>query len=61
MNDDTAIGIRYATLRATNILTYTLNAHAPESVPAEVRAALQRAIDAALAVLDAVDAAGAEG
>lgn len=59
MNDDTAIGIRYATLRAADILACTLGAHAPESVPADVRDALARAIAAALAVLDAVDAAGA--
>ena len=61
MHYDTAINIRAATLRAADALTCTLGAHAPESVPAEVRAALQHAIDAALAVLDAVDAATGEG
>ena len=48
-----------AELRAADTLSCTLGAHAPESVPADVRDALARAVAAALAVLDAVDAVGA--
>lgn len=58
-HSETLSNIRAATLRAADILSCARGAHA--SLPADVRAALARAIAAALAVLDAVDAAGAEG
>ena len=56
---ETLSNIRATTLRAADILSCTRGAHA--DMPADVRAALERAIAAATAALHAVDAFSVEG